>query len=722
MDSAQSFLRMIDIFGLAFTFRYKGNEKYQSAIGGFIFIIFLILALAYCIYYFIPFVNRKNYTVVYYTMNLASAEEMNLFSSDSNFAFGLRCGTKNTGGLAISDLFKIDIKYTNNEKYPDGSRERRKKTMTTHSCTYEDFYNKYNEQFDYLGLSNFQCLDSKEDTIQGIYTDKIYSYFEFEVAAKNNSKEVLDRTGKYIYDNGCEFEIVYTDVIVDLNNYESPFTPYLTDMYVTLNPPVFIKRNAFFLNQYFSNDDYLLFVFGDDETPSVKPLFSRYEEYSIWKGLNRSEIELLPDDYTGYARVYIRSDLKKTLIKRKYQNFLEFWADATSLLMAIYEVVSFILSYINTFYSNHSLAQNIFFFKNLENENHFNINKKKDEIQKLIYLMNSNSDIENLTMDIISNNSKDISSSSSIKSFPPKRTEENIDENKEAKNDDNFTEKKDKTQKKKIEDNIEINNMEDIIVYKNQPGEKSTKDNSTIKKGRYNQNRNEYNNRNQKNKKYDIYDNYEYPKNKNYDDFGEYYAENAKKVKFKNEQSRDMNSDLINLNFRRNEQNIYKSNSSKKSKRNNRYEDSDDSSYRRRERKKKEKIYYSFNIFEILITQIFKCCMSKSMKIKNKANEKANEIIFNKLDVIYYVRNMILSDIIYQTILDNEFKPIMKTLSRPIININSKKGNDSYDYDYSKKDFNEFCEHISELYKKENKEDKELKLISISNRYLRSFI
>ena len=116
--------------------------------------------------------------------------------------------------------------------------------------------------------------------------------------------------------------------------------------------------------------------------------------------------------------------------------------------------------------------------------------------------------------------------------------------------------------------------------------------------------------------------------------------------------------------------------------------------------------------------------MSKTMKIKNKANEKANEIIFNKLDVIYYVRNMILSDIINQTILDNEFKPIMKTLSRPIINIKSKKEyeNGSYDYDYGKKDFNEFCEHVSERYKKENKEDKELKLISISNRYLRSFI
>ena len=69
-------------------------------------------------------------------------------------------------------------------------------------------------------------------------------------------------------------------------------------------------------------------------------------------------------------------------------------------------------------------------------------------------------------------------------------------------------------------------------------------------------------------------------------------------------------------------------------------------------RKKKEALENSFNIFEILITQIFKCCMSKNMKIKNDSNEKANSIIFKKMDIITYIRNMLLLDLINQTTLD----------------------------------------------------------------------
>ena len=41
------------------------------------------------------------------------------------------------------------------------------------------------------------------------------------------------------------------------------------------------------MNQYFSNDDYLMFVFGDDDEREIKPLYSRYEEYSLYKGFNR---------------------------------------------------------------------------------------------------------------------------------------------------------------------------------------------------------------------------------------------------------------------------------------------------------------------------------------------------------------------------------------------------------------------------------------------------
>ena len=44
------------------------------------------------------------------------------------------------------------------------------------------------------------------------------------------------------------------------------------------------------------------------------------------------------------------------------------------------------------------------------------------------------------------------------------------------------------------------------------------------------------------------------------------------------------------------------------------------------------------------------------MKIKNNINEKANKIINNKLDIILYIRNLILFDIINRTILNDDKK------------------------------------------------------------------
>ena len=66
------------------------------------------------------------------------------------------------------------------------------------------------------------------------------------------------------------------------------------------------------------------------------------------------------------------------------------------------------------------------------------------------------------------------------------------------------------------------------------------------------------------------------------------------------------------------------------------------------------KLEYSFNIFEILITQFFKCFMCKRIKIKNKIKENANKLLNKKLDIITYIRNMILFDILHRTILDNK--------------------------------------------------------------------
>ena len=117
--------------------------------------------------------------------------------------------------------------------------------------------------------------------------------------------------------------------------------------------------NTYFMNQYFVNDDYLLFLF-EDEKPDIKTLFSRTEEYSLYKGLNRGVKK--PNDYMNYARFYIRADTKKTEIKRRYQKVMEIYADASSLLVALFYILVIVFDYINSFYAEHSLTKKLFFF------------------------------------------------------------------------------------------------------------------------------------------------------------------------------------------------------------------------------------------------------------------------------------------------------------------------------------------------------------------------
>jgi hypothetical protein len=679
MSAIKSFFTMIDIFGVNYNFRYKDKEKYQTALGGFIVILFAILAITMAIYYFIPFVNRKNYTIVYYTMNLAKTEEVDLFASESNFAVGLICEKNKKETRKIDELLDLKSRYVEYVKSRDGNYAKNPKDTNIHLCTYDDFYNKYDAQFDYLSSQTYYCVGNKEYTIQGIYADQVFSYFEFSVVAKDTTKAWTDEVLRFLFHNDCKLQIAFTDIIIDLDNYENPITQYLNTIFIQLNPSLFIKRNIYFMNQHFTNDDFLMFVFGDDQTPEKKPLYSRYEEYALWKGLKRFEEQ--PAEYEYYSKVYIRAELKKTVIKRKYQKFMEFYADASSLLIAIFEILVVIFNYVDTFYAHHSLAKSTFFFKELEDKDNFNIMKKTDIIQELISiteLQKKNS--ENSPIEIISKNSK------IMKNFPPKKKE---------------------TERQEINDDKE-DNQKEIKVYNNRnkrPLESKQTKSSSYLKGKSTEEKKDYNNSKQN----------QYSE-KSEDDRGE-SDENYPKYKM-NQMKRNRNSGAM-LNFRYNDRSNDDYNESIGT---NMDENSSDTE--RPRRKRKLKVENDFNIIEIIITQIFKCCMTKSMRLKNDANEKANELLFKKMDINAYVRNSILFDVMNRTMIDDNTKPIFNFLSRPVISVNKKakvEFNEFYK-NYRERDFNKYYDRIQEMVHKPKKEEREEKLVSISNEQLKSFV
>ena len=381
MKGIKKFLRSIDLFGITFSFRYKNKEKYQTSLGGLFIILFIILIITLGIYYFIHFITRKNYSVVYYTMNLSATKIINFKESKSNFAIGLTCEGNPKEKIPFTDLLHLEARYSKYIKSSNGSFVREREILKTHSCTYADFYNKYDKQVDYLGLQRYQWIDDNDYSIEGVYAVQIFSYFDFSVTAVNNSTKILNELDRFLFENDCKFNLVYTDIIIDLDNYKEPITQFLSNIFIQLNPTLLVKRNMYFMNQYFSDDDYFIWVFNENDESKVLALYSRYEEYYLYKGFNRAQT--LVDDYLAYARMYMRSDLRKTEIKRKYQKLMEFYADVSSFLIAIYEILYIIFGFINNFYAHHSLSKRLFFFKELEDYN-FHVFEKVKKIKELI--------------------------------------------------------------------------------------------------------------------------------------------------------------------------------------------------------------------------------------------------------------------------------------------------------------------------------------------------
>ena len=652
MKKIKNFLNKVDFFGVHFSFRYKNKEKYTTSIGGLCFILFLITLLFIIIYYFIPFINRENYSIIYYSMNLPKTEKIRLKDSNAHFAIGLTCNIDEQDGTKAEDLLNLESRFIIYERDKNGNTNKIKEILPSHPCTYSDFNNNYNEQVDILHLNNLQCLDNIDYVIEGIYTDEVFTYYEFSVVSKEDNAAHYQKIYKYLSGNDCYLELYYIDISFDLSNYKEPIKPYMNSLYIQLNPIALIKTNIYFMNQYFDDDDYLVFVYDKKEIKK-QILFSRTEDITFFKGKNRGTEK--PTDYDCYAKFYIRADSKKTEIKRKYQKIMEFYADVYSLLLAIFYLLIFICNFINSFYAEYSLTKKIFIFKDIKNNN-FDIYKKYEKIKNLI----------DITEKINTNKIPKVINHS----IP-------FDQN-----------SKDDLKKNIYEKEILIsksNEKEDIKSSDSKRSRKLNKEKNKIL--RFNIIKKDINKNNNKNKG------------------------NNQNLLIKN----NLNSTNITSKFIL-KSNIYEANITTKhevTKIESKYE------------KNIEKIDYSYNIFEVVISSFFGCCMSKKLKLKNRLNLIGNNILNNKLDIILYIRNMLLLDIFNKTILEENKKNIFEFLIHPKVYMNNNQVNENKKYfvKYCEDDFNNFNDEITNLILKDDKLKKnDKKLISLVNNDLKKLI
>ena len=396
-----------------------------------------------------------------------------------------------------------------------------------------------------------------------------------------------------------------------------------------------------------------------------------------------------PYNYANFAKIYFRADLKRTIIQRKYQKLMEFYADASSILIGIYEILCIVFNYIDYFYAYHTLAKHLFFFKEMEPSTSFNIFQKRNQIKDIISLIETN---EKTIGELKPNISLNIS-----------------DQNKE------------KDKKKDIENDKNQSGIQIYINKNNKLIDNPSNNEKNYKISEEEKNNNKIlmmnNSSNPNRQKINKYNNN--PEgNSNIDSKSQLQQKKIPHLQDNIEQSNNIK--LIynerygfGLNNSNNKDNELSSSFSSSS-----------SAPEKPKKKKLEKISNSFNVFEILITQFFGCCKSQNMTIKNIVNENANKIIYNKLNIITYIRNMILFDIINRTILDDNKKEIINFLSRPIISVNGNEKQEFHKFykKYKERDFEKFINNLGGLLNKPEKSNKENKLISTSNKHLKAFV
>ena len=375
MKNIKSFLKKIDGFGVPYFFRYKTKKNFTTSLGGLVTILFIILVFCFVIYYLVPFDGKKNFTLLYYTTNIQNPEPINLMQSKSIFSFGLIC-ENDIDNINVNNLLDLESKFIT-IKNTDGNSIKTIVNISSHSCTLSDFNNDYNEVYNKLNLVNHKCLDKNDFIVEGSFSDEIYSYYEFNFKSKSNSKENINNINKLLQNNECKIQFIYIDINMNLNNYKNPIKYFLNSYHIELYPDLLIIQNIYLMNQYLFNDDKIFSVFNEDNSnPERYISFSRFEQYLINK-----------DNPNNYAKICLKADNRKTYIKRKYQKFIEFYADISSIFVSVFSLLMIIVNFFNSFLAEFSLSKKIFLFKDVYNKN-IDFKKKVLKIQQLISLTN----------------------------------------------------------------------------------------------------------------------------------------------------------------------------------------------------------------------------------------------------------------------------------------------------------------------------------------------
>jgi len=352
------FLKLCDYFGVAFSFKFKNDEKYKSRFGGFVFIVFLFLSVAYFVMNFLQFFERNVYTVNTSTKIVSPAPFENFTSLQFNFAFSLQWDNNTLLNEETMKLFDV----SSNKVIFRNSKDKIKKKLNFTNCRESDFYNKSVSQFQQLNLSHFNCIDSEEDlTIGGGFSDPIYEYIDIGVYFNKNlnisDPTTLTYLKEFFSKNQIKFSIYFLDTTLDVENSVSPLSWYI-NTYVTYLDFAMLKK---------TNLDFSILSFSDDHNILFN---SPKKEDNVQLGDKQEFTATIPDraiapydNNISLLKFFLRASPSIKVISRSYQKLTAFLANMGGLISNILLVLFVVVTFFNKFWGEETILNKVLKYK-----------------------------------------------------------------------------------------------------------------------------------------------------------------------------------------------------------------------------------------------------------------------------------------------------------------------------------------------------------------------
>ena len=349
-----SFIRKLDFFSRPFYLRYDGVHNIPSEVSLVLSITMLLGGIVYFSFQgrdmFVK-QNPKVITNVYYEINPQAIT----FHNNLSPVFFIVDTYSNL--LFDKSYFEITLNAYSITRF-NSTITKSKKELNWERCNgtnkerFLQEFNSYGNFTDLLHNNKFDsgiCISHENNiTLGGNYYLSYFSNFYLEINKCHNSTiktycKPIEEINKVI--NGNNFNLYYLDTNIDTNNYDKPFTYFLSNYFMKLDSLLYNKVDIYFSIDSLTTDHGWLLK---DERTKNTFSFVSYREQAI------SNI----DDSPLVLRCYLNLSNSMLNIKRSYMKLQELFALVGGMLK-LYSIIAILIMRFFNMYLNDMVLINL---------------------------------------------------------------------------------------------------------------------------------------------------------------------------------------------------------------------------------------------------------------------------------------------------------------------------------------------------------------------------